>query len=92
MKKTTTEELTLIRKTTVKWTPEQLKEVTAMLKKYKRVRVLDFGTFEIRKIPAKTMYNTIVGKKITIKGRNRVVFTAFDSLSKNFNVEKKPVK
>lgn len=79
------EETTLLKKTTLRITTDELEDIAKMLKKYKRVRVLDFGTFEIRKIPAKTMYNSIVGKKITIKGRNRVVFTAFDSFAKQFN-------
>lgn len=79
------EELTLLRKTTLRFSDEDIKEVATMLKKYKRVRVLDFGTFELRKIPAKTVNNSIVGKKIKIEARNRVVFKAFDSFAKQFN-------
>jgi len=79
------EEITLLKKTTLRLDKDGLNDIAKMLKKYKRVRVLDFGTFEVRKIPAKTMYNSIVGKKITIKGRNRIVFTAFDSFANQFN-------
>lgn len=85
MIKNTKDELTLIKKTTLRLKAEDINDIAKMLKKYKRVRVLDFGTFELRKIPSKTMYNSIVGKKITIKGRNRIVFTAFDSFAKQFN-------
>lgn len=75
-------ETTLIKKTTVR---KDITDITDMLKKYKRVRVLDFGTFTLRTIPAKKMYNSILEKEITIKARKRIVFVAFDSYAKKFN-------
>ncbi len=75
----------IIKQTTLKLTEEQLAFIIKSLKKHKRVRILNLGTFTVRKIPAKKMYNVIVGKDIVIPARKRIGFTAFDSVAKQIN-------
>lgn len=85
MTKTTKDELTLIKKTTVRLPAKNIQEIKEMLKEHKRVRVLELGTFIVRHIKSKKMFNSMLGEKITVKARKRVVFVAFDSLAKKFN-------
>lgn len=76
---------TKLKTTTLKIDEKELTDIIYMLKRYGQVRILGLGSFTVRKIPAKKMYNSIVGKDITIKARKRIGFRAFTTVSERIN-------
>jgi nucleoid DNA-binding protein len=76
---------TKLKTTTLKLDEKATADILYMLKRYGQVRVLGLGSFTVRKIPAKKMYNSIVGKDITVKARKRIGFKAFTKVAELIN-------
>ncbi|MFC1659595.1 HU family DNA-binding protein [Pseudomonadota bacterium] len=62
-----------------------LDAMTKALKKKEKVTLIGFGTFSVKKSPARKGRNPQTGKEITIKASNRVKFSAGKALKDAVN-------